>query len=390
MEVYDAQRRPIVLATELSRNDESVVYRVQNNTMFLSKLYHTPDDEQAQKIHWMIHNPPYDPNQTCGHTSIAWPHWMLFNKAGDWVGYGLDYVQNGRPMRDVFDPALRARNRFGGKHVYRSAHYIASSLHAIHAEGGYVVGNLNPEDILVTPSSRIVIVAMDVIQVKEKRQGQTILHPARTGKPGYMPPEFLDGRSAAAPLQPTHDLFALGVIIFQLLMDGHHPFEGQWQGPGEPPSLDERIRQGMCPYTADGHPLLLPPPGVSLDTLPPVLADLVRRCFGEGHSNPALRPAALEWESAINQAEQTLVLCQQGHVYANHLAVCPTCGAAVADAKTARRFADQEPEPAALCQPNFPTVDRQPVWLWPVVAGVAVLLIAALLLGTQYMVAAGA
>lgn len=386
MHVYDAQRKHIPLAQELARNEEAVVYRVQHNSMFVVKLYRTPSAEREQKLAWMIGNPPYDPNQTCGHTSIAWPHWMIYDEQGKWVGYALDYIENNRTMRNVFDPQLRARNNFDGRYVYRSARYLAASLQAIHTPGYYVVGNLNPDDILVTPTSRITIIAIDSIQAQEHRGGQTVLHSARTGKPGYMPPEFLARGSQPAQLQPEHDLFALGVIIFQLLMDGHHPFDGQWQGAGTPPTLDERIQQGLFPYAEGGSTALLPPPGASLSALPPVLVDMVRRCFCDGHANSALRPSAEAWEQALDVAEQGLVLCQKGHVYSNHLAVCPTCGAPPADEKTARRLSEIAPEPAPVCPPMLPTASRQSFWFWPVVASVVVLIVVALLVGGSHMV----
>ena len=40
----------------------------------------------------------------------------------------------------------------------------------------------------------------------------------------------------------------LAVLIYQLLMEGNHPFRAQWLGSGEPPPLEERIRLGCFPY----------------------------------------------------------------------------------------------------------------------------------------------
>lgn len=383
MYVYDGQRRKIPLGDTIARNEDSVIYRVPDNTMFIVKLYRDPNEERKQKITWMVKNPPYDPNQTCGHTSIAWPRWMLYNDQGEWIGYVLDYIQHNRTMREVFDPELRARNHFDERYIYRSARYLASSLHAIHtAETSYVVGNLNPDDILVTPTSRITIIAMDSIQVMETRNDKTIRHPARTGKTGYMPPEWFHQRSTNAPLQPEHDLFALAVIIFQLLMHGHHPFDGQWQGPGNPPNLDERIRQGMFPYAETTSAGLTPPSSELFQTLPPELRELMRRCFCDGHTDPSRRPSAAEWEETIAQAEQQLVVCRQGHVYAQHLAVCPTCGATVADEKALRQFRQQAPEPAPVCEPQLPVSSRPSFWVWTMVASVVVLVVVMLLLGT--------
>jgi formylglycine-generating enzyme required for sulfatase activity len=128
--------------------------------------------------------------------------------------------------------------------------------------------------------------------------------------------------------QPEQDSFALAVLIFQLLMDGSHPFRAIWLGPGEPPPVEERISQGMFPYDqlAAGN-LVTPPPGLSLDRLHPPLAGLFRRCFVEGHANPRKRPPAKEWESTLKEAEKYLRTCSSGHMYSSHLPECPYCGA---------------------------------------------------------------
>ncbi len=373
MPLYTIQRKHIPLAEELSHNDEATVYRVQDNNMFLVKHYHAPDAEREHKITWMVDNQPYDPNQTCGHSSIAWPRWLVFNERGDWEGYVLDYTRFSRGLREVFSPAFRASNSFDLRYLYRSARYLASSMHAIHEQQGTVVGNLNPDDILVTPSSRITIVAVDSCQVEEQRDGQLVRHAARSGTPGYMPPEY--DPAHAAHLTPQHDLFALGVIIYQLLMDGTHPFDpnGQWQGAGEPPpTLAARIQQGQF---------------VESPTLPPLLLEMMRRCFGDAQQ----RPLAEEWEQAIEQAEQDLQFCTAGHAYATHQQACPICGAPAADRKAARHFLAQSPEPAPMCPPPFETTPPvKAAWFWPVVASVVLLIVAVLLIGGRYMMVAGA
>jgi len=44
-----------------------------------------------------------------------------------------------------------------------------------------------------------------------------------------------------------HDRFGLGVLIFQLLMEGSHPFRSQWRGAGDPPPVEEKISKGWFP-----------------------------------------------------------------------------------------------------------------------------------------------
>jgi hypothetical protein len=70
-----------------------------------------------------------------------------------------------------------------------------------------------------------------------------------------------------------------------------------------------------------------PPPGLpSLDVLHPEVAALMRRCFVDGHRDPAKRPAPSDWERTLVVAERALVRCRHGHYYGGHLASCTWCG----------------------------------------------------------------
>ena len=45
-------------------------------------------------------------------------------------------------------------------------------------------------------------------------------------------------------------LIGLGVLIFQLLMEGNHPFRAQWLGQNDPPPVEDRLR-GLALDRAD-------------------------------------------------------------------------------------------------------------------------------------------
>jgi DNA-binding helix-hairpin-helix protein with protein kinase domain len=162
--------------------------------------------------------------------------------------------------------------------------------------------------------------------VKEKHHGQITFYPCPVGRPEYTPPE-LQGRYYFNEVrQPEQDNFALAVLIFQLLMDGSHPFRSVWVGTGDSPPVEEKIIQGLFPYTADRRGPIKPPPGLSLDRLHPLLANLVKRCFIDGHVNPRRRPSASEWENALKEAEKALSTGTCSHIFTSHLDRCPYCG----------------------------------------------------------------
>jgi serine/threonine protein kinase len=145
----------------------------------------------------------------------------------------------------------------------------------------------------------------------------------------------LQGKSLSSTIRsPEQDAFSLGVLIFQLLMEGNHPFRAQWLGKGDPPPLEERIAVGGFPYTSTpGVPVRPPKYAPDLDLLHPEISELVRRCFIDGHRDPRLRPEASAWEWAITEAEKALVQCPNRHFYSEHLQACPVCHAPRAPAR---------------------------------------------------------
>ena len=69
------------------------------------------------------------------------------------------------------------------------------------------------------------------------------------GKPEFTPPELQGVRFADVDRGPEHDRFGMAVLIYQLLMEGTHPFAGVFQGRGEAPGYEERISAGHFPYS---------------------------------------------------------------------------------------------------------------------------------------------
>lgn len=322
----------------LGSGGEAAIYVLPDTPFQVAKLYHRPKPEHADKLQAMLAAPPLDPMAGTGHNSIAWPTDRLLAveplpkgvEAGAVVGYVMPRVDKVRLIQEFYNPKSRLQvcPLFHYGYLLRTARNLAAAIRALH-ERGYVIGDLNESNLLVTNQALVTLVDTDSFQVPAAQR----MFRCTVGKPEYTPPELQGARFGEVDRSPEHDAFGLGVLIFQLLMQGTHPFAGIYTGAGEPAPIPKRIAAGHWPY-AQGRqwyqhdvpfkPSPLAPPW---SVLPPQVQEVMRRCFEEGHVRPPARPTTAEWQRALQEAEKDLVTCLANtqHLYHRSLTACPWC-----------------------------------------------------------------
>ncbi|GAB4582111.1 MAG: hypothetical protein Fur0022_48660 [Anaerolineales bacterium] len=328
----DARGNRYQLSRVIGKGGQATVYRVAGSSTHLAKIYTHPRPEDERKLSWMVANPPEDPAASLQHASIAWPTHLLYKPDQTFAGYLMPFVKNAVAMLNVFNPRLRARTlpEFDIRYLHRTARNLAAALGALHARD-YVVGDLNESNVMVTPTTLVTMIDTDSFQVRATPRGKPpVIYPCPVGKFEYLPPELQSQSLKDVYRLPEHDRFALAVLIFQLLMEGNHPFRAKWHRAGEAPPLEERIRLGWYPYrdgAARQQGLVSPPDNApALEFLHPAIVNLFQQCFILGHVSPSVRPPAEEWEKAIMQAEKAIRPCGRGHYFSTHLQGCPYCG----------------------------------------------------------------
>jgi len=313
----------------LGAGGEARIFGVVEPATMAVKIHHRPTLERAEKLRAMIANPPDDPMSDSGHVSIAWPTDLLtpVDNTTKVVGFLMPRVRGMSPIIDFYHPKTRRQKYplFSYRYLLRTARNLAACLSALHARG-YVVGDLNESNILVGETAMVTLVDTDSFQVPDLKNNRFFR--CRVGKPEFTPPELQNVGFGMIDRKPEHDLFALSVLIFQLLMEGTHPFAGRHVGFGEPPPLEERIASGQFPHLPSPGSRCLPmPTAPRFDFLPPAVRVLFTRCFVEGRALPSIRPEARQWQLALEEAEQSLLSCSanEQHRYSNHLSSCPWC-----------------------------------------------------------------
>lgn len=292
----------------------------------VAKLYHHPTPAQAKKLAAMLEN-PCPLQDAAGRPFLAWPTDLLHAAdTGRFAGFLMPWIAGARPVADLYHPRTRRQvcPDFSYRYLHRAARNLAALVLTVHSRG-YVIGDVNESNALVFPDARVAFVDCDSFQVRDARTGE--LFRCAVGKGDHTPPELQGKNLRDADRTPAQDSFGLGVIVFRLLSEGTHPFDGQWTGASDPPSLEARIGAGHFPHGRRRVPWVPKPAAPPFTVLDPDLQRLFIRCFEDGHADPLARPDPAAWMDALSEAEAALIECQRNpnHVYGRHLRACPWC-----------------------------------------------------------------
>jgi hypothetical protein len=360
----------ITLGELLADGGEGFVYAVVEDPAIVVKLIRPELREQlpakAARMRAMITNPP--PNwreSSSGHVVLSWPIDTV-DHHGAFAGFTMPRVDlaataeihNIQNPSDRRDPSVKAPpwiQLFTWRYHVQTGANLALATQMLH-EGGYVVGDFNERNIFVTGEARVTLVDCDSMQVPNPG-GAPFL--CLVGRPEYTAPELYGADLSATPRQPSSDLFALAVHIHLLLLNNHYPFDGMWRGRGEKPGRRQLVRDGV--YAGGGGSLRPAQFPAGVDLLPETIRDLFRRAFVSGAKDPALRPAASEWNVELRKLGSSLVPCSAyptEHVYSDHLRDCPWC------AEAARAMRQQVPLPTPVVVPP-PVAPAPPVFTAP-------------------------
>lgn len=319
----------IIPESRLAEGGEGAVYLVDGHPDWVAKVYHpsqrTPD--RLAKLQAMLANPPADPMAGQGQRSIAWPLAILYQDSGQqqFLGFVMPRAsQDARTILHYYQPELRRQYApgFNFRYLATAGRNLAAATSAIRM-AGHRIGDLNESNVLVTPEAIITLIDTDSFQVGVPG-GQVFR--CLVGKPDYTSPELAGHSFGTTDRTIYTDAFALAVLLFQMLMQGFLPFHGRPQQPGEPPPVEERIRQGM--YVYGGHRDWRPPrKAPAVDILPRELQTAFYRAFVAGTRDPHVRPTASEWVKLLDKLLDHLTECRRNptHVYPSSLWGCPWC-----------------------------------------------------------------
>lgn len=301
---------------------EGDVYDVVGAPGFVAKIY-KPDKrttERERKLSVMVSNKPSVMEQ------YAWPLDVLYEN-GQFIGYIMPKINGKEKLRNIYVYDKR-KGKLWSLFI-AIAKNLSAAVHNVH-EIHQVVGDLNPENILVNPNDGMVtLVDTDSYHISDSSR----TYRCGVGMPEFVAPELQGIHFPSAPLPtftPESDRFALAVLIFALLMNGAHPFSCKViSGSSSKFQPIDNMQNGKCAFFPDSRSsnMDIPRYAPDLSSLPDNIQKLFRRAFVAGHSTPSLRPSAEEWYNALEQLEDNLKTCLKDtqHIYYYGAKECPWC-----------------------------------------------------------------
>lgn len=289
----------------------------------------TDDPELEARVRAMVGSPPPGWRDEAGHVAIAWATDTVYD-GGAFVGLLMPAVTTHAAieLHQVANPSDRARSSgfvsdFTWRYLVATARNLAGVVHTLHS-GGVVIGDFNERNVLVWSDAQVTVLDCDSMQIRDAKTGERYL--CRVGRPEFTPPELHHADWSKTVRSKSSDLFALAIHIHQLLLEGEHPFRGEWHGVGDKPAVPALARQGLWTH-AGGSSLGPRPSAVPIKILPPEIVALFHRAFVDGAVNPRQRPTAKQWHTALAKVASSLSTCRRDtrHVYASHIKACPWC-----------------------------------------------------------------
>jgi hypothetical protein len=323
LQLFTENGARLAIGPWLASGGEAEIFALASDAARVLKLYRKPTPERERKLRAMLRAVPDDPQRHRNHISICWPEEIIFDSAGAAVGFLMPMLEmrTHRAVAIYWNPEDRAlvAPGFTWKYLCIAASNIASMVELIH-KMGHVVGDLNEENILVNNRALATVVDCDSMQIRDPDSGE-LFRSSVTREP-YISPEAIGVELATYDRSEHDDCWALAVLVFQMLMEGHHPANGI----GHPEERAVRVQRGFFPMI--GEPGFRPPKyAVSFELLPESLKALFLRCFRDGFRTPAARPTAYEWRCELQHLGGALSQCTsvETHWHSPHLASCPWC-----------------------------------------------------------------
>lgn len=316
----DNNGNSIELDNKFASAGEADIFRVKNAAGTIAKIYKSKLSETKKEKLKFISKSSYSKLSTF----ISTPQKLLFNPYSKEIsGFTMPFIE-GYSILKLIQP--RERIKFFPKSTWKHLIYVAKNccvgFDKLH-ENGIIMGDVNESNILVKQDGVVNFIDFDSYQFKFNNS----YFSTDVGVALWTPPELQSKNLQGLIRNENHDNFGLGLLIFQLLFMGFHPYAGipikNIKGPEE--YTEKYIEQYRYAYSHNNQILNISPPANSIDIniVPDNIRSLFEKTFLRDYAN--YRPTPKDWYNALSKIETTLCQKDNSHIFSNHLNYCPWC-----------------------------------------------------------------
>ena len=302
------------------------IFTIEGDELNLVKIFKHEGDRQKydSKIVQMLLQPPAIPPFIAEgqlHHQLSWPNARCTDKSGGFLGYRMPRIplENSESLERLMQKRMREIARLPEFYGYRvtCAANVSAVLKAIH-KAGHCVVDLKPQNIQVYRDSMfIALLDSDGFRIVGS---DNQIYPAHQFTPEYIAPEAI--QRAPEELGFQQDLFALAVIIFRLLNNGLHPFQGAMKR--KQLTIQEMVERNNYVYAERTRGDVTPSRMSILESFPKQFKDYFEKAFTTEE-----RPTAEQWCNLLsdyaNPTSGRLVRCSNHDDHAHFGLGCGLC-----------------------------------------------------------------
>lgn len=314
---------------KISKGSEGTVYKVIQSGKCV-KIFHSSEiaKEKEDKITFMT-----GVSSLKKHANLSWPQECIYDSSENFIGYVMNCAPEGStPLTSYFNARMYELDTHLLVHCAMNLVRTCLDLH----KEGITICDFNPNNFLISKKGECFFVDTDNFQFRT------------TGNREYKPAvacsmyqnkdlqELLsDGMSSGMSLSKIvpgfpygsfnrkTDIWAVCVLVFQILMNGTHPFTGKYDG--ENISLEVNIYHDYAPYFGKGNSYDIAADKPSISVMSKELQNFFYNIFF-GNFEP--EKTEEKFLSVLNTYSHSLTNhcgVKKNHHYLSHINNCPWC-----------------------------------------------------------------
>jgi len=324
-------------ANRLGSGATAVVYQCSIDSepaaTYAIKIYNQDRTIDVEKISAMLEKSPLDGYKASpldDSNLLCWPIALVKDKHDSPRGILMPLVKKGPyvPLDYYYDSVLSKKLKSSDETALSFRLEIALNLSKVvdqlHSQGHHFI-DFKPQNIWVSQSThKIVFLDCDGFSICGLNGER---YPADLISTDYISPEAFSGSLKPRDLGEQQDLYALAVIIFQLINYGAHPFQGVVVDPSiEAATNDEKAYKGLYPNGVIENSQIQPRPASTHKLNHRSLRKLFDKAFTSTD-----RPNASQWSKTIQELleQKSVVRCRDYPSDPSHMRFraldCPEC-----------------------------------------------------------------